>query len=190
MKGVMRGFWVLAVWGLLFSVGCALKTEHKIEAHITIDIRQIRETASNIEDMVSGGGGAPVSKVGPGSWLWPIPNAYAQAPGLKYLTPETQAAIDARKSRFSRIQDLKSQGLIGENNQGLLEGRGEATPEASELVRGENADRDLIYRTIVEQNGLPADEIAKVRRAFAEEQRDRARSGDWVQTPDGAWVQK
>ena len=57
---VCRGFW-LAVACLGLTTGCTVKAVGDpkrpitIEAHITLDVRGLQQTASNIEDMVSQG---------------------------------------------------------------------------------------------------------------------------------------
>lgn len=188
MRDASRWLFALVVWAFVIPIGCALKTEHKIEAHITIDIRQIRETLSSIEDEVSGGSPPPSPAAKPGSFLWRgIAEAYAQGTAL---TPEAERAKAGRKARYAQIQELKSQGVVGENNQGLLTVRGEASSDVEGLVRAENADRDVIYGAIVQQSGASVEEIGKVRREAAAGYRDRAQSGEWVQMPDGQWIQK
>lgn len=93
-----------------------MKTEHKVTAHITIDIRQIKEVASSIEDMVSGESEEPQSRS-----FFSIKEVYAQTAQIKYLTPEIKAVIEKRKSRHPQIEKLLNEGIIGENNLGLLE---------------------------------------------------------------------
>ena len=52
---------VLVVLGIIFLGGCTVKAVGDpnrpitINAHVTIDIKGLQKTASNIEDMVSGG---------------------------------------------------------------------------------------------------------------------------------------
>jgi uncharacterized protein YdbL (DUF1318 family) len=108
---------------------------------------------------------------------------------IKEMTPEIQQALDARKARFSQLRALKNQGLIGENNQGLVEALG-GDASAQALVQAENADRTLIYEAIVEQHQLGAAGLEQVKAAFAEVQRDKAQAGDSIQLPSGAWSSK
>jgi len=51
------------------------------------------------------------------------------------ITPEVQAVIDSRRGRFGRLKELKGQGLVGEDNQGL--GMGEALPREPTRPKGQ-----------------------------------------------------
>ncbi len=151
----------------------------KIEAHVTIDVRQIKEEAHSIEDMVSG----PAAKKSSRLEGWLVGTAWAE------LSPEGMQAINSRRDRLSEIKLFKAQGLIGEDNQGHVAALG-GDPKAQALVEAENRDRETIYQAQVQQKGLPADAIGTVRAAFAQEQRDRAEPGEKIQQSSGEWVTK
>lgn len=186
----------LATVLLALSLGCYVKTEHKITAHITIDVRQIKEAASSIEDMVSGEPAKKeVPQTKPDSRLWFLPReAYAQGAQLKYLTDEIKLAIEKRKARYSQIEQLLNEGSVGENNQGILEIRSSSQllsdKELKNIVSEENNDRLFIYRSILEQNNLPGEMLKDIQAAFAKERRDRVEPGVWIQLPDGEWARK
>ena len=171
-----------------------MKTEHKITAHITIDVRQIKEAASSIEDMVSGEKKRDVPKTELKSRLFFLTKeAYAETK-IKYLTPEIKEVIERRKSRYSQIEELLSEGSIGESNQGLLEIRGRSNILSREELKGivdkENNDRMFIYRSILEQNNLPQEAVTEIQRVFAKERQERVNSGVWIQLSDGKWKRK
>jgi len=107
---------------------------------------------------------------------------------IKKMTPEVSEALDSRRARFDTIKEFKKQGVLGENNRGYVEVFG-SNSAASSLADQENRDRKVIYRTIAEQNGLQSalDTIEKV---FAQVQRDKAESGEKIQTEDGRWITK
>lgn len=153
----------------------------KIEAHVTIDVRQIKEEAHSIEDMVSGPASKPAQK--PTSLLrdWLVPNAWAE------LSPEVMQVINSRRDRLSEIKSFKAQGLIGEDNQGHVAALG-GDAKAQALVEAENRDRETIYQAQLKDKGLPADAIGTIRAAFAQEQRDRAEPGEKIQQSSGEWV--
>lgn len=151
----------------------------KIEAHVTIDVRQIKEEAHSIEDMVSSPAPKKTSRLG--EWL--LPCAWAE------LAPEVMAAVNARRDRFGQLKSFKSQGLIGEDNQGHVAALGGGS-DVQQLVEQENQDRETIYRAKLQEKGLPEDALSTIRSAFAEEQRDRAEPGEKIQQPDGSWVTK
>ncbi len=160
----------------------------KIEAHITLDVRQVKEAATSIEEMVSGG--APASGK-PTSRLFDalVARAWAAPPDLKVITPEVQAAVDSRKARYDRLKELKAQGLIGEDSEGHVAAVG-GGGDAQGLVSEENRDREVIYQAIVQQNGLAPDAISTIRATFAEVQREKAAPGEKIQTPSGEWTAK
>lgn len=113
----------------------------------------------------------------------------AETYDIKEMTPEVKNALDARTARFGELQSLKAQGIIGENNGGLVEVR-KSSPVGSGLAQEENADRMVIYQAIVNQNALGPNGLAKVQAVFAEVQREKARPGDLIQLPSGQWTQK
>lgn len=161
----------------------------KIEAHITLDIRQVKETATSIEEIVSGQ--APMPQQKPRSQVTDGFNsvAWAETPQLKYTTPEVQSALDSRRDRFSRLKEFKGKGLVGEDKEGHVKAFSDDS-DLKALVDGENRDRETIYKTIVEQNGLAPEAINTIRATFAEVQREKAESGEKIQLPSGEWSTK
>lgn len=115
--------------------------------------------------------------------------AFAENYDIREMTPQIQQALQNRQARFSELQALKAQGVLGENNQGLISVLGNAG-NAQGVARAENSDRSLIYEAIVSQNNLGASNLPKVKSVFAEVQREKARSGDMIQQPSGEWVRK
>ncbi|MEI7998244.1 MAG: YdbL family protein [Candidatus Omnitrophota bacterium] len=107
---------------------------------------------------------------------------------IKTKTPEVQRALDARKSRFSELHSLKVAGTVGENNRGYVEVL-KSDVKAKALVAAENRDRAFIYKTIAQQNELDG-ELSSIETTFGAVKRERAKSGEMVQTEDGRWVQK
>jgi uncharacterized protein len=105
---------------------------------------------------------------------------------LKELTPAVRQALDQRRDRFDEIKALKAKGMIGENNQGYLEVL-VSDNRASELARAENHDRLMIYKTIVEQNGLEG-ALSTVEKVFAQVQAGKAEAGEMVQNNAGRWI--
>jgi hypothetical protein len=109
---------------------------------------------------------------------------------IKEMTPQIQQALQGRQGRYDSLQQLKSQGVLGENNQGYVTVLNHSVVEADTIASAENEDRGVIYKAIVQQNGLPPSALAQVEAVFAGVQRDKARGGDSIQTPSGEWVKK
>ena len=107
---------------------------------------------------------------------------------IKEMTPEVREALDARKERFSQLRSLKSSGVVGENNHGYVEAF-KNDSGVSSIIQDENHDRQILYKTIAEQNGLQG-ALSTIESAFAQVQREKAESGDKIQTEDGGWIAK
>lgn len=114
--------------------------------------------------------------------------SFAADYNIKQMTPEVTAALENRRARYNQIQDLKKQGLIGENNQGyisVLKHDVKIVP----VIEAENQDRKVIYQTIADQNGLSG-ALNQIEKVFAGVQRDKAQAGEKVQLENGNWVTK
>jgi uncharacterized protein YdbL (DUF1318 family) len=124
--------------------------------------------------------------------------AYAQSvpePGVS--NPAIRAIIGARAARVKQINDFKSQGVIGESNQALLEARSvdsisdlRQRAALQKLIKDENADRERLYKEVAAAEGVELSQLPRIRQTYAETLRNNARAGDWIQLPDGNWKQK
>jgi uncharacterized protein len=95
--------------------------------------------------------------------------------------------IKARfKERLPKIIELKSKGIIGENNQGYLDFVG-SVRQMQDVVEAENRDRRIVYEEIARQQGTTVQTVGQ-RRAL--QLRDLANPGDWVQDDAGRWYRK
>ncbi len=108
---------------------------------------------------------------------------------LRETTPAVQQALNHRQARYAELASQKTAGAIGEDNQGHVAQLGGGSDVAA-VVAAENADRDVIYRAIVEQHGLSPDAMTTVQQVFGETQRTRAGAGERVQGPSGEWTTK
>ena len=112
--------------------------------------------------------------------------------GLSLLAPSLALAGEAdgiktrMKARLDTIDNLKAQGLIGENNQGLLALRGPGE-KGADIVAEENSDRLVIYQAIARKTGATVGQVGS-RRAL--QIREIAVPGTWIQTDDGQWRKK
>ena len=124
-----------------------------------------------------------------GSGVLGMPRVGLAAYDIQEMTPQVKAALDSRRERFDELRKLKEKGIIGENNQGYVELLTE-NDEAKILVKEENKDRRLIYKTIIQQNNLAEEELEKVEKAFAQVQKEKANPGDKIQDAGGKWLTK
>lgn len=107
---------------------------------------------------------------------------------IKQMTPQVQKALESRRDRFDELRALKSQRIVGENNQGYVEVL-QSDSNAQALASAENTDRKVIYQTIADQNDLQG-QIDVIEKVFAQVQRDKASAGDKIQDDNGKWREK
>lgn len=96
------------------------------------------------------------------------------------------AAQTRMAERLPRIDALKAEGTLGENNRGLLEVRG-ASEEAGTVSVAENRDREAVYAGIARQTGATpaAVGVARARQIAA-----KSAPGVWLQRENGEWYRK
>ena len=93
---------------------------------------------------------------------------------------------DRMAERLPVIMELKQKGVVGENNQGLLEFVG-AAKEKADVVEAENKDRKTVYKAIAKKTGTTPDIVGQRR---AQQIAQNAKSGEWLQDEAGQWKQK
>jgi uncharacterized protein YdbL (DUF1318 family) len=143
-------------------------------------------------------GESPGSTSGLFDALFGVTPAYAQSvpdPGVS--NPAIRKIIESRASRLNQINEYKSMGVIGESNEALLVVRSldslsdlKARAEVQKLVRAENADREQLFKEIAAAKNVDTSQIPQIQKTYASTLRDAARAGDWIQKPDGSWMQK
>lgn len=105
------------------------------------------------------------------------------------LRAEDLGAVRARMSqRIPQIDEMKTRGVVGENNRGLLEARSGGQGAADQgVIDAENKDRETVYAAIAARTNTTADQVAKARaHAIAQS----SASGVWIQDESGAWKKK
>lgn len=96
--------------------------------------------------------------------------------------------IKARmQERLPTIVQMKSDGLIGENNKGYLDFVPGAARRNENVVTDENNDRKSVYSAIANQQGTTAD-LVGARRAI--QIGEKASPGEWLQDASGKWYKK
>ena len=114
--------------------------------------------------------------------------------------PEVVEAFRRMGPRLVVLNSMRSQGRVGEGNNGLLVQRGNLTGGETAAFSAENADRQIIIRgmatAIVKINKIkPTVEninsvLPQAAEQFAAVRRDKAEPDWWIQLPNGRWVQK
>ena len=114
---------------------------------------------------------------------------FVLAPIFISLAPAAQTLQQIKTRMLKRlpvILELKTQGVVGENNHGYLEFRGGKRPHR-DIVEAENRDRRKVYEIISRQQGVP---ITTVERLRARQIAERALPGHWLQDANGHWYRK
>ncbi len=90
------------------------------------------------------------------------------------------------EQRLFKLDALKSNGAIGENNRGFVEVR-EDRDDAGNLCAEENRDREAVYAEIAKRNGTSTDQVGRLR---AKKIAESSATGVWLQREDGSWHKK
>ena len=90
------------------------------------------------------------------------------------------------RARQPQIIALKAEGIVGENNLGYLEYRGDKEPKEG-YMKAENQDRETVYRAIAKQQNNNVENVGRRRAAQIAE---RAPVGTWLQNQKGEWYRK
>ena len=189
----MKKYLFLALAPLLF-IGCAkslVAVNVEVVDEKTLLERQVLGSYEEMgKDLVLI---ASVRSVDPSGKLKPRP---IMPPGKKRAT----AAMQAREFNRDDIDRFKSLGIVGEGNDGLLKffedeealkKDGNLKAFSSAIVKEENGDRLVIMERIIETNeNFKPEDLPKVKKIFANLNRDNARPGDRIQKDDGSWAKK
>ena len=96
-------------------------------------------------------------------------------------------AVKARmENRLPIIVELKSKGIVGEDNMGYVQFVG-GKREKEDAVQAENQDRRKVYESIAKKEGASVEQVGQ-RRAI--QIANKAKKGDWLQNQNGKWYQK
>lgn len=188
---------------VLFTVGCVIRTEHRIDAHITLDIRHIEEQVGGIFDFVEGRSetlpgfeeGETASEPASTSWLQfvvdglnPVKVAYAAE--LNQSSPLIKEIALSLRDRNDEIVALKDKGCLGENNRGYVELRdcdalseADAKNKAQKTLAEENKDRKALYGELARLNKEEGATVSTMEAVGAAEKLKSAKSGHAVQLP-------
>lgn len=196
---------------LILGASCVIRTEHTIDAHITLDIRHIEEQAEDVLKFIDGetdtlpdfteteeasDAAPPNPESDSTSWLRrafdalnPMPVAYAQE--LKSSSALVTEIAKRLRERNPKIDALKKAGCLGETNRGYVELRdcdalddAEKRNEAQQLLAEENKDRKALYREIARLNtDQQGVTVSKVERIYAQQRLKRAAGGEIFQLP-------
>ncbi len=190
---------------MLTALGCVIRTEHKIDAHITLDIRHIAAQAENVLDYVEGKTDslpglepAPDTAAAPGpqsrlyralDLMRPIQVAHADT--LKNTASPLVTEIATRmRERNSAVNALKATACLGENNRGYLDLRdcdelkdAAKRNDAQKLLAEENKDRKALYNEVARLNKDQGVSVSTVEAVYALERLRRAGAGEAVQMP-------
>ncbi|MCG6892080.1 MAG: YdbL family protein [Desulfobacteraceae bacterium] len=100
------------------------------------------------------------------------------------------AGVEAIQQRMMQrlpvIDQLKAQGIVGENNQGYLEFVGNQRVQP-EVVEAENQDRRQVYSAIAKKQGTTSEVVGRHRAAQIA---NRSKSGVYLQDANGKWYRK
>lgn len=85
------------------------------------------------------------------------------------------------------VESAKSQGLVGERQDGLLGIVASPTPELRDLVETTNGERIEKYKSIAQKNGTPLNQVQAV---AGKKLIENSRAGEYIQSTSGGWQKK
>jgi uncharacterized protein YdbL (DUF1318 family) len=125
-----------------------------------------------------------------------VSDAYAQEADINVSNPAIRALKDSIKQRSNAIKPYMDRGNIGIRQDGLLTIRNtegvnlKERAETQQLVEAENRDREALYAEIAKANGIPKENIPKIKTIFAKSWTEQAQPGWWIQDSQGNWKRK
>jgi uncharacterized protein YdbL (DUF1318 family) len=96
------------------------------------------------------------------------------------------AVKDRMLQRLPAIADLKTKGIIGEDNRGYL-GYVTGNRTMEDVIAAENADRKTVYEIFAKQQNTSLDVVETIQGARKAE---KANPGEFYQNREGQWVKK
>ena len=103
------------------------------------------------------------------------------------LSAPTKKELQARfEQRYPQIRTCKTEGKVGETDQGFIEAVKSADGALSQLIEEENADRRTLYDLIAKEESITVDVVAK---RAAQRNFQKAKSGEFLKQ-NGTWKQK
>jgi uncharacterized protein len=124
-----------------------------------------------------------------------LSEAFAQDADINVTNPAIRALKESIKNRSNAIKPYMDRGNIGIAQDGLLAIRSadglnlKERAEANQLIDAENKDREALYAEIAKANGIPKENIPKIKSIFAKSWIDQAQPGWWIQS-NGNWQKK
>jgi len=125
-----------------------------------------------------------------------VSDAQAQEADINVSNPAIRALKDSIKQRAGVIKPFMDRGNIGIGQDGLLTIRTtdglnlKERAEAQQSVEAENRDREALYAEIAKANGIPKENIPRIKAIFAKSWIEQAQSGWWIQDGSGNWRRK
>ena len=125
-----------------------------------------------------------------------VSEAQAQEADINVSNPAIRALKDSIKQRAGVIKPFMDRGNIGIGQDGLLTIRTtdglnlKERAEAQQLVEAENRDREALYAEIAKANGIPKENVPRIKTIFAKSWIEQAQAGWWIQDGSGNWRRK
>jgi uncharacterized protein YdbL (DUF1318 family) len=107
-------------------------------------------------------------------------------------TAPTKVKDEQSSLESGDIQQLKNNGIVGEDRDGYLDLRKPPSDPkylqyAQGIISAENADRAYLYLSNAQAQNKP---LEMVESDYAQLWNDRAFPGEWIQKENGSWIQK
>lgn len=94
---------------------------------------------------------------------------------------------DRMEKRLPEVDEMKKNGIVGENNKGYLEARQKVTNHQEGIIKAENADRKYVYTVIASRSNATPEFVGQQR---AKQVAAKSARGLWLQNEKGEWYRK
>ncbi len=175
---------------VLFLAGCAMVT-----IYVTFPEEKIKKAAEDIEKMMESSSRNILYQM---CSFFACP-AFAQegsvSSDIKTDSPRIKEAINQIKSWADELTSYKKEGYIGETNNYQVAivnqpDNPNLLKKVKEIVQKENQQRNIILEEMYRLNNVSPDQKQTFREIFAKIKQKNAKTGEYIQGPDGTWVQK
>lgn len=188
----MRRAWL----GLFLVTGCIPVT---VNLNFNFPQKELEEKFLEMEKMIQYEGmnqaGPPPDGMGDAGAFDPVPEQEGKV-DINVNSPAIEAINKRRIERYPALYAHFKAGRVGETRQGIVGVRDDAglagreKAEFLKVLKGENEDRETLFKEVLRANKLAEDQLPNVRKAFARA-RYRALEVDlWFQTVKGEWRRK
>lgn len=178
------------VVALFFLAGCAMVT-----IYVTFPEEKIKKAAEDIEKMMESLNKSILNYVCGFLTYTALAQESSVSSDIKTDSPKIREAIKQIKFWAEELASYKKEGYIGETNNYQVAivnqpDNPNLLKKIKEIVQKENQQRNIILEEMYRINNVSPEQKQMFREIFANIKQKNAKTGEYIQNPDGKWIQK